>query len=177
MLEAIQWSFLQKFANGSNYWDCLQNMKIYSLEMRHERYHIIYVWKILEGLVPNINGKVKATQSDRRGRHCSIPSINNTGKLDTIYRSSVAVHGAKLFNAMPKHIRDATNIPIEKLKKLLDSHLALVPDQPLLQGYTSRKQAISNSLLHMSQKTPSVVVSSPFQEPLNRRGEMQNLQS
>ena len=177
MLEAIQWSFLRKFANGNDYWDCLLNMKIYSLERRRERYRIIYVWKILEGLVPNINDKVKATQSNRRGRHCSIPSINNTGKLDTIYRSSVAVHGAKLFNAMPRHIRDATSIPIEKFKKLLDSHLALVPDQPLLPGYTSRKQAISNSLLHMSQKTPSVVVSSQFQEPLNRRGEMQNLQS
>ena len=87
MLEAIQWSFLRKFAYGSDYWVCIQNMKIYSLERRRERYCIIYVWKILEGLLPNINGKVKVTQSDRRGRHCSIPSINNTGKLDTIYRS------------------------------------------------------------------------------------------
>ena len=51
MLEAIQWSSLRKFANGSDYWDCLQNMKIYSLERRRERYRIIYVWKILEGLV------------------------------------------------------------------------------------------------------------------------------
>ena len=118
MLELIQWSFLRKFANRSDYWDCLQNMKIYSLEKWRERYRIIYVCKILKGLVPNINGKVKATQSDRRGRCCSIPSINNTGKLDTFYRSNVAVHGAKLLNAMPKHIRDATNNPIKKLKKI-----------------------------------------------------------
>ena len=120
MLEAIQWSFLRKFANGNDYWDCLLNMKIYSLERRRERYRIIYVWKILEGLVPNINDKVKATQSNRRGRHCSIPSINNTGKLDTIYRSSVAVHGAKLFNAMPKHIQTMRQtFPSKNLKNCL----------------------------------------------------------
>ena len=38
-----------------NYWQTLHELKIYSLERRHERYGIIYMWKILEGLVPNIN--------------------------------------------------------------------------------------------------------------------------
>ena len=175
LLETIQWSFLRKFANGSDYWDCLQNMKIYSLERRRERYRIIYIWKILEEMVPNINNKVKAVPSDRRGRHCSISSINNTGKLDTIYRSSITVHGAKLFNAMPRHIRDATNMPIDEFKKLLDAHLAQIPDQPLLHGYTSRKQADSNSIIHMSKKTISAVVSSSFQEPPSRRGEEHDL--
>ena len=30
-------------------------LKLYSLQRRRERYIIIYVWKILEGLVPNLS--------------------------------------------------------------------------------------------------------------------------
>ena len=43
-LESIQWSFLRKIRgiNCHNYWECLERMKMYSLERRRERYRIIY---------------------------------------------------------------------------------------------------------------------------------------
>ena len=175
-LETIQWSFLRKFTNGNDYWASLQNMKMYSLERRRERYRIIYVWKILEKMVPNVNNKIQAVLNDRRGRHCSISNIKSVGKLSTIHRSTITVHGAKLFNAMPKHIRNATNMPIEKFKKLLDGHLAQIPDQPLLIGYTARKQAESNSIIHMSKMTISAAVPPSFQEPHSGGAEKHNLQ-
>ena len=51
-LEMVQRSFLRKIdgMNGLDYWKQLQALKINSLKRRRERYQIIYVWKILEGL-------------------------------------------------------------------------------------------------------------------------------
>ena len=43
---------------------------MYSLQRRRERYRIIYTWKILENLVPNINGCFKYKDHPRLGRMC-----------------------------------------------------------------------------------------------------------
>lgn len=42
-----------------DYWVVLKYLRLFSLQRRRERYHIIYTWKILEDLIPNINGSVK----------------------------------------------------------------------------------------------------------------------
>ena len=181
-LEAIQWSFLRKFAgsSGNDYWECLKNMNMYSLERRRERYRIIYVWKVLENMVPNINNQITARDNDRRGRHCITPTLKRSSeKICNLHQSSLPVHGIKLFNAMPKHIRDMTNVSIAKFKRALDAHLALIPDHPLIVGYTARKQTVNNSIVNnMPKKTSSVAVP-PIsrQEHLNRSGELDNLQS
>ena len=36
-----------------NYWQRLIELKMYSEQRRLERYRAIYVWKVLQGLVPN----------------------------------------------------------------------------------------------------------------------------
>ena len=56
-LESIQRSFLKKIEglNSLNYWDQLKTLKLYSLQRRRDRYRIIYVWSILEGITPNFN--------------------------------------------------------------------------------------------------------------------------
>ena len=55
-LEAIQQYFTRKInlSERLTYWERLSKLKLYSLQRRRERYRIIYVWKILEELVPNI---------------------------------------------------------------------------------------------------------------------------
>ena len=135
-LESVQWSFLRKIKGScrNDYWECLQKMKIYSLERRRERYHIIYVWKVLENYVPNINGKIKENQTICRGRQCITPTVSGSGRIASIMRSSFPVHGVQLFNAMPKHVRDMTNVPVASFKKILDDYLANVPDEPLIPG-------------------------------------------
>ena len=178
-LESIQWSFLRKIKGSckKDYWECLKNMNIYSLERRRERYRIIYVWKVLENLVPNINGKIKENQTVRRGRHCTTPTVTGSGRVANILRSSFTVHGVQLFNAMPQHVRDATNVPVASFKKILDRYLSNVPDEPLIPGYTARKQAETNSLLHMSKLAKSAVVPISLQGQQSRRGEQMNLQA
>ena len=153
---------------------------MYSLERRRERYRIIYVWKVLENMVPNINNQITARDNDRRGRHCITPTLKRSSeKICNLHQSSLPVHGIKLFNAMPKHIRDMTNVSIAKFKRALDAHLALIPDHPLIVGYTARKQTVNNSIVNNMPKKASSVAVPPIsrQEHLNRSGELDNLQS
>ena len=51
-----------------NYWMRLQSLKMNSQERRMERYRIIYIWKILESLVPNCG--VYLTNDQRLERIC-----------------------------------------------------------------------------------------------------------
>ena len=56
-LEEIQKSFTRKIKLDQqhlDYWERLKVLKLYSQERQRERYRIIYVWKILENLVPPI---------------------------------------------------------------------------------------------------------------------------
>ena len=85
-LEAIQWSFIRKINNtkGLNYWECLKSTKLYSLQRRRERYRIIYIWKILEKIVPNINNSITSYNHIRHGRKCNIPVSNASAKLSKL---------------------------------------------------------------------------------------------
>jgi len=58
-----------------NYWDRLSALKMYSQERRMKRYRIIYTWKILEGIAPNIG--IKSYTSTRQGPLCQVPQITN----------------------------------------------------------------------------------------------------
>ena len=76
-IEQVQKNFTRKIRNNSqeDYWCRLSRNNLYSLERRRERYRIIYVWKILEGMVPNLSGQseLRAKPSLRFGRMCSVP--------------------------------------------------------------------------------------------------------
>ena len=158
-LEAIQWSFLRKIRgiNCNNYWDCLKMLKMYSLQRRRERYRIIYTWKILENLVPNINGKIESKDHIRLGRVC-INKFSNS-KSQKIRDGSVTIDGPRLFNSLPKHIRDLSGISLTKFKQSLDSYLANVADEPQIPHYTACRRANSNCLSEMSKI--SVCLASP----------------
>ena len=55
-LETIQRFFTYRIESMKdlNYLDRLKRLNFYSLELRHERYAIIYTWKIINGIVLNI---------------------------------------------------------------------------------------------------------------------------
>ena len=97
--------------------------------------------------------------------------------MANIYRSSLPVHGVQLFNALPKQIRDMTNVSVDKFKKSLDAYLAKIPDMPLLMGYTAHRQAESNSILSMKKLARSVAASISFQEHHDSRGKLHDLQT
>ena len=153
-LEEIQKSFTRKIraACRKDYWSRLSSLHLYSLERRRERYRIIYAWKIMEGLVPNleVNG-IRCTKTYRNGRMCIIPATANTApkSLTTQREGSFCINGPRLFNCLPKRIRDLTGIELSKFKEKLDEFLSTVPDEPQCCGYTGFRRAETNSLLHM----------------------------
>ena len=113
MIEKIQKAFTKHIKGFSlfSYQERLSNQKIYSLQRRRERYIIIYVWKILENLVPN--DLVKPLQfyvSARRGHLCSVSHVR-LGHTRTLAYSSFRWKGIRLFNSLSMHIRNITACP------------------------------------------------------------------
>ena len=150
-LELVQKCFLKKMScyGDSSYWEILKNLGLYSLQRRRERYRIIYMWSILECLVPNPKpDQIYGKFNSRHGRFCAVPLVKNNGNRKTMC-VSFAVHSAKLFNCLPKEIRDLTNCSKDVFKKHLDNYLRTVPDEPQISGYTLFKRADSNSVIDM----------------------------
>ena len=150
-IEAVQRSFTSRITGvvHLDYWDRLKELDLYSLERRRERYLILYIYKILLGLVPNFNEdryKIKSTYSERRGLYINLPSIRTsaTCRVKAMVERSFAVRAPKLFNALPKSIRKG-NLSFNSFKYQLDKILCKVKDEPSFPNL--RPQAISNSLI------------------------------
>ena len=138
--------------NRGDYWERLTSLKLYSLQRRRERYKILYVWKILQNIVPNIGeAGIRSRTSTRHGRFCIVPKIITTASTEVqqLKEGSFCVNGAKLFNSLPKTLRNLKDVDLAFFKRKLDQFLWTVADEPLCPGYTARRRAASNSLLHM----------------------------
>ena len=131
-----------------NFWERLIALHMHSIQRRMERYQIIYVWKILENIVPN--SKIEHYMSQRRGRLCRIPKIITSAQtaIKTRKEHSFTVKGPQLFNKLPQAIRNLTNCSIHTFKTHLDIFLNSIPDQPRVPGYSYMCSAQTNSLLH-----------------------------
>ena len=100
VIEIIQKAFTKHIKGFSSfsYLEMLSHLKIYSLQRRREMYIIIYVWKILENLVPNLVKPLQSYVSDRRGRLCSVSHVRlrHTGALSYF---SFRWKGIQMFNS------------------------------------------------------------------------------
>ena len=149
-LEGIQRSFTRKIAGmmDKDYWQRLKELSLYSLERRRERYQIIYVWKMINGLVPNFinpTTRIKTRNAGRRGILCQIPKVKpRLGAGYTLFKNSFAVKAATLFNLVPKEIREYTG-SLPSMKSKLDIWLQKIKDEPALPTYITYDQG--NSLL------------------------------
>ena len=143
-LETIQRNFTSKIAGYSEftYWERLKGLRLMSLQRRRERYTLLHLFKILSDLAPN-DLNIKFTSSDRRGILAVVPSLSRTckSKIQSLYDSSFAVFAPRLWNSLPKRIRDEETF--EKFKAALTRHCLAFPDEPPISGISS-----SNSLLH-----------------------------
>jgi hypothetical protein len=134
------------------YWERLRSLKMNSEQRRLERYKVIYTWKILQGMVPNCGIEVSES-NERLGRRCKIPKLQKkaTPAVQKLRDTSFQVSGPKLFNCLPKWLRNKRSLTIDEFKEKLDSILAKVPDEPRIGGPAGW---ISNSLLtQMAKRT------------------------
>ena len=143
-LESVQRRYTSKMTaiQHLNYGDRLKHLKLMSLQRRRERYQIIYVWKILNGKVPNDIG-FSWRESARKGTVAVIPRMpSSVLKINSSYDNFFKVRGAKLWNCVPKHVK--INTSLTSFKETLDSFLLGVPDYPPGCGSST---ANNNSLL------------------------------
>ena len=132
-----------------DYWDRLQSLRLYSQERRRERYQIIFLWKVGQGLVKGYD--VTFTQHERRGRLMKLAPLCNTSPaaVRKARESSLRVRGAKLFNTIPRDLRDTVTGTTDQFKAKLDEWLSNIPDQPSIPGRL--RAAATNSLLDQAQ--------------------------
>lgn len=150
-LEAVQRTFTARLSGMKeyDYWQRLEKLSLYSLERRRDRYRILYTWKMANGDVPKVvdgegNG-LEIVNNARRGWLFRIPQMisRSSVRVRRQVDSSIMVMGPRLFNSLPKQIRDNRDSFV-KFKHELDEYLQTVPDQPPLPHYY--KVAQSNSV-------------------------------
>ena len=129
-IEKLFYNFTSKLPTirEENYWDRLNILKMTSQERRMERYRIMHIWKILEGFAPNC-GVELSPENTRLGRKIKIPSLSKKGRqnIQTLREGSFQINGARLFNCLPKEIRNIGKDQ-EQFKEALDIYLSSIPD-------------------------------------------------
>jgi hypothetical protein len=140
-IEALQRTFTARLAQcqDMNYWERLKSLKLMSLQRRRERYVIMTMWKILNGHHPNNMG-IEFQSSKRNGITAKLPKLSKSGKAkhQTMYDTSFAVLGPKLWNLIPANVSSVKNLELNK------DFLSKMPDNPPVKGYSCEN---NNSLL------------------------------
>ena len=151
-IEKIQQNFTKRLSGlkEMNYHQRLKFLKLYSLERRRERYDLIYAYKILKQMVPNIGLQFK--WSTRRGRTLIPPPVckNSTTSAKSMRYNSFRSRVTKIFNSLPMKLRNTDiQCSMDNIKKMLDSYLKELSDEPLQSGY--RSHLVSNSIYEHGQ--------------------------
>ena len=117
LLESVQRSFTRHIQGMSShsYTDTLSLIKLYSLQRCRDWYSIMYIWKILENIVPNLNNPISCYNSNKRGRLC-VSSPVGIGHLGTLVYHSFRLRCIRLFNAMPRQIRNIFGCSVSSFK-------------------------------------------------------------
>ena len=149
-LEMVQRQFIKRIETIQHltYPEQLKKLNLYSLERRRERYLIIYLWKMMENLVPTCVDLQKRNKG-RNGRSFKLPQMNRTAyvRLKTLREGSFFVKSIKLFNSLPRNIRDLEGCSVDKFKNKLDKFFRNLPDTPLIPGYTASSPVENNSIV------------------------------
>ena len=143
LLEGIQRTITAKIQGLEelSYHDRLKALNMFSLQRRRERYDIIHLWKIQQGIITN-DLNLTFYETPRYGWRCRRNIIQTRRKqLSTIRQYSFTSRAGALFNSIPKKVKNAKSLQV--FKKRLDSYLKLIPDLPPVHNYVT---ANNNSL-------------------------------
>ena len=150
-IEQVQKSLVSRISDtrlrGFNYWRKLQIRQLYSQERRRERYMVIFLWKISQGLVSgySIPFTSRTSRTGRKVEPAQVPQSAPTS-VKNARAGTLAVKGAQLFNLLPESLRNSEHGDILMFKNHLDIFLENIPDEPTIPGLV--RAAETNSLLH-----------------------------
>ena len=83
------------------------------------------------------------------GPNCSKLRNVERSTYQSLIASSLSVQGPRLFNSLPRYIRNINNYTKDYFKQKLDEFLSRIPDEPLIPNYVGMRRAQSNSLVDM----------------------------
>ena len=148
MIENVQRSFTRRIAEyqvydeqlqmpicSKTYDERLKDLHIYSLERRRERMQILYINKIILGLIPNPGLQV---QYCPRNKYRVVPKYvrGQPAWIHQARQASLFVQGPLLYNSLPAELRELENLEKTKIQNAslfkgeLDKHLETIPDSP-----------------------------------------------
>ena len=152
-IEGVQKSLINRIQDRElvhcDYWQKLKNLRLYSQERRRERYQIIFIWKISQGMISGYN--IPFTRNSRTGRWAVPACLSGRGVSSNVRHakeSSLRVKGCQLFNILPAVLRNADHGDLPMFKNNLDHYLSNIPDQPTIPGL--QRAAETNSLIHQA---------------------------
>ena len=84
----------------------LREVGLYSQERRRERYQVIFIWKISQGMVSGYDIEFTHTNG-RRGRYAVPKRVVRAApvKVRNARERSVGVRGVQIFNLLPEQLR------------------------------------------------------------------------
>ena len=88
---------------------------------------------------------IEELNSERRGREAKVPKSKGSGKFQSIREASFQINGPRLFNSLPKAVRNTTKVGIEEFKLKLDKYLESIPDEPKMENYLYSKYMSSDN--------------------------------
>ena len=94
------------------------------------------MWKIVEGLDPNLSYPFTCSFSDCKGRTC-IVCHSGAGRYGTLKYNSFRWRSIRMFNGLPKSIRILSSCSVVGFKSQLDSYLMNIVDLPCQSGYNN----------------------------------------
>jgi hypothetical protein len=117
MVEKVLRDFTRRIPElrSLNYHERLNKLMMNSQQRRLERYQVLYTWKVLEGQVPN-PGLTWSSEDTRRGRVCEVPSLQGSPPVKALRTQSFQSSGPRLWNCLPKNIRNKTKCSQEDFK-------------------------------------------------------------
>ncbi|MEL7196428.1 MAG: reverse transcriptase domain-containing protein [Bacteroidota bacterium] len=161
----------------------LKALNLQSIQRRHERYKIIYLYKMKEKLVPCLPNDPMQPENSfalqfhhtrRKGIRCKLPSptLHHNG-AHLARESSFAQTATNLWNRLPRCITLITGEKVDTFKKKLDKFLDIIPDEPRCNAsglYRDDALRVTNSIVHIiDTKTfkNEIAVFNRFQEQLS----------
>ena len=117
------------FMSNSKFTDQFQNSLTFPWPWRNKIFPdfsltcvnpVIYVWEIVEGLVPNLTDPITCSLSDHRDRTCMVYHAG-VGRLGTLKYNSFRWRSIRMFNRLPKCICMLSSCSVIRFKSEFDS--------------------------------------------------------
>ena len=100
-------------------------------------------------MVPNIDGtmghRTKIRKHPRHGTQCVIQHPTNRNPAQSLQKNAITVFGPRLYNSLPKYLRDIDSVKTEKFKFELDKFLELITDKPKMPTMSPHLEATAFS--------------------------------